>query len=243
MLALSAHAGRTDHGERWGVEIMTTSYLGLGLYTIQDATRATRIPEAKLRRWINGSKQHGPPVFPRPYPDLAERGVLTFHELIQLRMIQAFRDQLVPLVDIRIAVNVLMERWGTQCPLAVRGLFTDGRRLIMELRGQGRISARLFEELPNGQLVFDFASKFFTAHIDYEAELARYYWPLGKEKGIVLDPHRNFGRPILHESRVPTEPLYQMYCAGESVEAIAEWYGVTPHGVNAAILYERPLAA
>jgi uncharacterized protein (DUF433 family) len=50
---------------------------------------------------------------------------------------------------------------------------------------------------------------------------------------------RAFGKPIERLSGVPTYVLYGMSQAGETVDAIADWYEVEPEGVRDAIEYEQ----
>jgi uncharacterized protein (DUF433 family) len=56
----------------------------------------------------------------------------------------------------------------------------------------------------------------------------------------VLDPARNFGKPILTESGVPTETLFAAYRVEQDSRRVAAIYEVPTSDVEAAIRYEQP---
>jgi uncharacterized protein (DUF433 family) len=229
------------------------SYVGIGLYTISEAARLLRVPARKLRRWaegysfkaVGGSKRMEP-LFERADPDLVDHSILSFTDLIELQMVRMFRDEGVSMQTIRAAARWAAREFGTNHPFAVKRFHTDGKRLFAEREyvPAGEVSPqRFYQELPTCQLVLEDAAKQFFKKLDYEDEEVLHYWPLGRDRGVVLDPERSFGKPIDHESGVPTLVLYQMATAGESVESIARWYKVKPEAVTAAIDYEQTLAA
>jgi uncharacterized protein (DUF433 family) len=81
----------------------------------------------------------------------------------------------------------------------------------------------------------------FFRKLSYDSSLISQYWPLGKRRSVVLDPCRQFGRPIDNKSGIATCVLFNAVQAGESVVTVADWYGVTPASVKAAVEFERSL--
>jgi uncharacterized protein (DUF433 family)/DNA-binding transcriptional MerR regulator len=224
-------------------------YLGIGLYPLSEAARLLGVPAGKLRRWTQGytfaSGRYSSPLFRRNYPELAERGVLTFQDLIELFLVNRFRQAGVSMPTIRKAAQWAAERFHTSHPLAMKRFHTDGKRLFAEMalpEGDQGVPQRLIQELPTCQYVLDQVAEPFFKKLDYEGDLVRHYWPLGKHRPVVLDPARAFGQPIDAASGVPTQVLYEMYQAGESVEAVARWFRIEPEAVRAAIEYEQSLA-
>ena len=69
------------------------------------------------------------------------------------------------------------------------------------------------------------------------------WWPLGESRGVVLDPTRNFGRPIVSRHGVPTEVLAAAAKAAGSAEEVARWYEMPAAEIADAIEFERQLAA
>jgi uncharacterized protein (DUF433 family) len=68
-------------------------------------------------------------------------------------------------------------------------------------------------------------------------EVAR-WWPMTESKGVVLDPKRSFGAPIVAEVGIPTEILMRAVTAEGSQEAAAIAYDVPRQAVARAVEYE-----
>jgi uncharacterized protein (DUF433 family) len=68
------------------------------------------------------------------------------------------------------------------------------------------------------------------------------WWPLGKEKQIVIDPRRNFGQPTVAKSGVPAITLARSVRANSSVDVVARWYEVQREEVGDAVEFEDSLA-
>ena len=223
-------------------------YLGIGLYTVPEAARILEVEGRKLTRWAdgytfatdNGTRTSGP-VFERTLPELAEKRILTFAELIELYLVNLFRTAGVSMSTIREAQERLRKRYGVSHPFAARRVQTDGTRLFEEMAADD--GGRRHEEILKAQFVISEAAEPFFRKLDYDEDFVRRYWPLGRDRPVCIDPSRSFGKPVEALSGVPTYVLYGMRLSGESVEAIADWYEVEPEGVRAAIEYETQLAA
>jgi len=218
--------------------VAENSYVGVGLYTVPEVARMLGVSSQNLRRWAKGYRYAGKraePLFGLAYPELNKAGILTFMELIEFSFVVMFLKAGMSMRQLRAAARRGREQFQTNYPLATHRFHTDGRRLFAEL------GERIYEEYPSGQHVFDQAADFFKK-LDYEGDLVRAYWPLGKEGRVVLNPARLFGQPSDAPSGVPTRVLFDMYAAGQSVEEVADWFELEPEGVHAAIEFERGLA-
>ncbi len=51
---------------------------------------------------------------------------------------------------------------------------------------------------------------------------------------VVVDPHRCYGAPVIRGTRVPTALVHELLRAGDSVELIANSYGLRVEDVEAA---------
>lgn len=69
------------------------------------------------------------------------------------------------------------------------------------------------------------------------------WWPLGKERTVVLDPVRNFGLPTAATSGVLAQVLTRSLKANKSIEEVARWYEVQPDEVRDVVEFEGRLAA
>jgi uncharacterized protein (DUF433 family) len=69
------------------------------------------------------------------------------------------------------------------------------------------------------------------------------WYPLGRNKPVVLDPYVSFGAPVVDGTGVRTETLDAMRRAGEDIDSVAWWHGLEPYQVDAAVEFEGSLAA
>jgi uncharacterized protein (DUF433 family) len=223
------------------------SYLGIGLYTVPEAARLLRSPTWSIYGWAKGysfrSKgvtRRSVPLLERDYSELVEENILTFIDLIELKVVRDLSSVGVKMTAIKRAAERLSDKYQTSHPFAIKQLHTDGVRIFDEAFPS--TEGIVYEELGRFQFVFGTLAQPFFKQIEYQDELARYIWPIGKGR-VVLDPHRGFGKPIDYRSGVPTYPLYQMRSVGESSERISRWWNVPVQAVEDAVEYETQLVA
>ena len=60
-----------------------------------------------------------------------------------------------------------------------------------------------------------------------------------QETCLVIDPRISFGRPTIAGSGISTQALISRIDAGETVDALAENYGLEAAQTHDAVLYER----
>ena len=174
--------------------------IGVGLYSIPDAARLIKSTVGNVRRWSNAS--HGA-VNSRFDPH--ER-TITFLELMELHFIKLFRDEGVGLETIRKAAKTAARQFATPYPFAVHRFDTDGRTVFATLLS-GEEQTAVIEDLKHGQYVLDTIVRPFFKKLEYGNDTAVRFWPLGAGQRVVLDPERQFGKPIDNETAVPTEAL------------------------------------
>lgn len=84
----------------------------------------------------------------------------------------------------------------------------------------------------------------FLGQIEFGDDLlAKRFYPLKQSKSIVVDPKKQFGKPIINGKGVRTEVIYKFYMGGESMESICKLYDLKLEQVESAILYHEPKAA
>lgn len=210
--------------------------LDTGAYRIAEAARLLETHHAKVRRWL----REGSHLVHRTF-DPAEQ-IISFRELMELYFIKMFRDEGVSLQAIRKASQAASQRFATDYPFAVKRFDTDGRTIFATLvKHEG--DDELVEDLRRGQYVFTKIVRPFFKKLDYDnVDIAR-FWPQNKSGRVVLDPKRQFGRPIDHETGVPTRTLYAAVCAGrgQSDKQVASWFNVPIAAVRKAVEFEKSL--
>ena len=69
------------------------------------------------------------------------------------------------------------------------------------------------------------------------------WYPLGKQRQIVVDPKRNFGQPTVARSGVPSQVLARSVKTNGSIEVVRHWFEVSEREVRDAVEFESLLAA
>lgn len=225
--------------------------MGIGLYSIPEAAKLLTSPTETVKRWIKGypyETKHGHrfsrPVVRHQVDRLHDDNILTFAELIELRFVALFRELGIAMSVIRDAANYLSRSWDTDYPFTLERLDTDGAKIFGTMKaaeGTEGYPHRFVSALHNQQLAFPTLLRPYLQKIEYEDEVAKQYWPLGKDNRIVLDPARSFGKPIDDETSIRTFVLYQAARGGEEYEDIASWYGVPIAAIEKAVEYEQLL--
>lgn len=84
--------------------------IGVGLYTFQEAARLTGTSAQDLRRWLKGRAYNAPTSGKHTIPPLwrtelaeSELDAVSFHDLLEIRFVKAFRKSGVSTPTIRLA--------------------------------------------------------------------------------------------------------------------------------------------
>ena len=83
----------------------------------------------------------------------------------------------------------------------------------------------------------------FLRRIDYDQILAlAKRWHIAD--GVVVDPGKSFGKPVLERLGIPTYVVAAEYAAnGRNADRVADWYGLSADEVLAAVRFEAGLSA
>lgn len=230
-----------------------TNLLGGGLYPLVQAARLAGVEPRSVRRWLKGyswnyrdGRSSSGPLWTLQYADDEELGgeqVLGFLDLLELRAIAKFIEHGVPLKVIRATIEQATEQFGPH-PLHKKSFRTDGRKMFheaIELSGE-----RNLVDFRGRQLVLDAVIRpSLFAGVEYaDSGEAQRWFPVQGRKVIVLDPRKQFGEPIIAEAGVPTDTIAAAVKAeGGDRKRVATLYRLTPAAVDAAVEFERRLAA
>jgi uncharacterized protein (DUF433 family) len=209
---------------------------GVGLYSIPEASWLLRVSASNVRRWLSPRESLVTRVFD------PEEQTVTFVELMELHFIKLFRDEGVPLPTIRKAARTAARQFSTSHPFAVHRFDTDGETVFATLIESAKKGA-LIEDLKHGQYVFDTIVRPFFRKLEYGTNEVIRFWPLGTSGRVVLDPDRQFGKPIDNQTGVPATALYRAVQAGDDPVCVARWFDVPLEAVRAALAFEKSLAA
>lgn len=219
---------------------------GVGLYTLQEAARLTRVPLRDLRRWLGGysyrDQRHKTPIAVAPlwktqFDD--EVDGIGFHDLLEVRFVRAFRQHGVSLQTIRLASQRARELFRNDYPFTSRLFRTDGRTIFasaMEETGDTELLDLIRNQYAFRKIIEPSLYRGIEFGDDHVA--ARWY-PTPRSKAIVLDPNIAFGKPIVTDGAVRTSILYEAYAADRDKDLVASLYEVPVSAVDAAIIFEE----
>lgn len=230
--------------------VLASEFLGKGIYPVPLASRLTGIPSRSIRRWLLGYSRHSKgmtrlyaPVLEDDFGLIEGMLVLSFLDLIEVQFLEAFRKHGVRWATIREAAANARQLLGTSHPFSTKRFSTDGKHILVS--STEGIEDRNLMDLIDSQLeIVDIVEPLLRGAIDFSNyDLAARWWPMGRERRVLIDPHFSFGRPIISDSGVPTDVLAATYKATESIEKVADWYEVDTEAVRQAIEYETLIAA
>lgn len=213
-------------------------------YSYPQASRALNIPRTTLRAWVYGQRYrrkddmgYFEPVIETPDPDDPR---LSFTNLIEAHVLRSLRTgHDVSMEAVREALKVAEREYGIERLLIHRQLRTSAGELFLD---QYR---RLITLSESQQMVMREMFARYLERIGYdEANLPKEFYPLTRgplsdsPKIIALSPYISFGRPVVLRRGISTEAIRSRFDAGESLEHIAEDYGLRQKEVEEAVMYE-----
>ena len=231
--------------------------VGVGLYSVPEAARIASyaakfsLKADTVRRWTKGysfrreDRENFSESIISSAIDLDGAYVLSFSELVELLYITAFRREGLSMRLIRAIHDHAKIALNCQHPFATRKFYTDGKNILWELTQDDVDTTlerdHLIEDIRSKHIVLEEVVKPFFRKLDYIEEIASAFWPLGRERSIMISPQFSFGRSVESASGVPTEAIFSAFKAGETLDSIADWFEMSIQGVRDALEYERGL--
>jgi len=211
-----------------------------GMYGIPEAalylsktpplTNGNSVNPARLRYWIRTSiPQIAPPIFP------TRQRLITFLDLVSMRMIAVLRSRNVKLREIRYTERYLKTDFGLKYPFASRQLWTHGSHVFIKFEEHILLAASKF-----GQQAMDFIKDWLREveldmtfdELDLASSWSTYQY-------ICLDPTIQFGAPCIDGTRIPTRSIWNKIKAGDSPDVVAALYDLNITQVQYAIQWEQ----
>ena len=218
------------------------------VYGFSQVDRILGVKPGTSERWIDGYRRAGKTHPPVIRPEHTGDEIVTWGEFIEARFLAEYRDQGVPLVKMRPAVERLREELDTLYPLASAQtwLAVEGRELVRKVQEDVGLDRRLLVVVRNDQQMLDWSppAQEFADSLHWQStgrgrnkrQIVDRLNPDPAIRDVVVDPLQRFGEPSTRG--VPTEVIRELYSAGDPIEMIAELYDLPRHLVEAAVRYE-----
>lgn len=229
--------------------------LGVGLYTRADAVRLLRMTPSRVARWVKGysywltytrqrERRAQPPVVRARLPRIEGSIVISFLDLMELRVIKALVDRGLSLQHVRRVARLASDLFQTPYPFASRRIFTDGQEVFASLSRTSDDPTLIELSAQHSQLIAAPIVQQYLTELDFDpkSSLAERWWPLGRNVPVVLDPKIAFGAPVIAGTATRTEIVAGLARAVHA-EAAAEAYRIKPTAAHAALEFESQLAA
>lgn len=222
-------------------------------YGLSEAAQYLRIPRTTIRDWVTGRSLRDEAVTRRsqpiiPVPKSTPR-LLSFINLVEVHVLDAIRRQHnISLEKVRKAIQFLQKQFPSKHPLVDHNFETNGINLFIEKYGQ------LIAITQEGQLAMKDIMKAHLKRIERDAQgIPQKLYPFTHKRAfrpgeieptsVVIDPRVSFGRPSIVGTGIPTSIIAERYKAGESVEDLADDYGLQPLQIQEAIRSELTVEA
>lgn len=201
-------------------------------YDVTSAAHHLAMPRSTLNAWVKG--QDG---FKRVL-DLDTPGYLSFVNLTEAFVLFAMRRHYrITMPKIREAIDYVQRQMQVQHPLAFQNFVTDKVDLFVRTalgdvnvsrQGQTRMSHVLAE----------------LERIEWQGQRPIALFPIVSQRGhdlrrpIRISPLVAFGRPVLTGTGIPTRAVWDRFRGGESVQELADDYGLTTDSIEEAVRAE-----
>lgn len=200
-------------------------------YTLREAAAWLGLVENTLRVWLRGKDYPTKAGTRRAQlvvsPAAAVPLGLSFWNLVECSVLATIRKQHeVSLQKVRRALSYVAKELGLSRPLIDQDFQTDGVTLFVEQYG------KLIDASKQGQTAMREILRAGLTRIERdEAGLAARLFPWRTDpheaRLVAVDPRIAFGQPVLVDTRVPIETVFDRFRAGDRLDHLAAEYRVS----------------
>ena len=224
------------------------------MYSPAMASRLVGLESSRVRRWLQGYEYTYAPKMSaakgrrRQSPLVRRRGALgsqyaSFVDLIDLLFVKKFVEHGISVQRLRRALEEAVNLTGDH-HFAQRRFWTDGRKIFLQIKDKS--AEALLELLSGGQWVIALIIKQVAHQIEFDAitGVSTRWFPLGKDKSVVVDPSVAFGAPTIAGRGVQTANVFDLYEGeGRNIGRVSAWLDLSREAVQHAVEFEQALAA
>lgn len=219
-------------------------FVRLPLYSYAESDYLASVTRGTSKRWIDGYEYwdaRGNRVVRPPVTLQAnDHAGISFLDLIEIRAIGNLKVAGFSLRKIRDIVLACQQIFKVEHPLVTFQFKVSGRDIFVPEHRDNEVLVDVGRQ--RGQYVWHDVLAPFLEDVEYEHDLARRWYPLGTDKLVVVDPDYGYGLPVVRETGVRTEILFERFQVGESIQEIAEGFNLQAEEVEQALQFESRLA-
>ena len=173
-----------------------------------------------------------------PFRVSSKDRVITFSDLVRLRMIALFRSRGIAYKAILAAEDYVRRLRGIPQPFITEEMWTARSDVFV------RFTNELISASQYGQLAFEELMSEFLAPANHGLLFASGGRPVRWQPSpeVLIDPEIQFGAPCIEGTRVETRSLWSLNQAGDSTETLTEAFHLREGQVAHAIVWEQLLS-
>jgi uncharacterized protein (DUF433 family) len=219
---------------------MAVSLLEREMYTVEEAARLLRMSPSTLMWWLEGGERPNRRTY-RPVIRQEPTGLrtVTWAEFVEAGLLRQYRNQKVPLGELRAFIDHLRESVGVPYPLADKRPFVgEGQQLLLEAQRKAGLKGEfaLVAEV-SGQLLLTPPSEAYYTRVDWDEDLAVQWRPHDDPASPVrVSPKVRYGAPAV--GGISTVVIWEHLEGDETMEEVADQFDLTPVEVGWAYSYE-----
>lgn len=216
--------------------------LGEGIYLVKDVAQILHLDYALCRRWILGYWDNAlKEDFSYVFGEKRNRAI-NFYSLIEFYTFYKLREKGIGASTIRKLHEELSVNFNTPYPFAYAYDYYIEKRKHKKFVIIDFIDG-LWKHDGKKKLYLKFYLDEFLEKIEFDDNnFAKKFFPLGKNKKVVVDPLHQFGQPVIDGTNIKTQTIYHLHNGGETNENICILYDLTENQVQDAINFHRKSA-
>lgn len=213
--------------------------IGDGVFLTKDISYILNLPYQKVRHWLNEfwDKEFVDGVYQHYSFGDKKNKAINFYTFIEFHTFFELRKHGISAQKIRKAHKTISKELKTKYPFAVAGISTDSKKIWYE-HLETLINADGSSQVNLKPILLPFLHK-----IDYQKNMAARFYPDGKKNHVVIDPHHQFGQPIIVGTNIKAETVFNLYCGGESKKNISIMYDLKQKQITDVIEFYNKRAA
>jgi uncharacterized protein (DUF433 family) len=218
-------------------------------YTLAQAAVYLDIPRTTLHHWCRGHQVHLPNGQVRPYLPLIDvaqydpkKPSLSYFNLVELHVLSATRyRERIPLPRIREAADWVAREFPSRHPLISRKFYSDGKDLFVRLLEHGG-EEHTINASRRGQFAIRAVVDLYLRRIEYGPDgWPKKFYPVrrgdAEHRTFAIQPNLAGGHPVIEGTGIRVSVIVGRFSGGETVDELAEDYGIDPSVVQKAIEY------
>jgi uncharacterized protein (DUF433 family) len=214
-------------------------------YSLSEVAFYLQIPHSTLQSWVKGRAYLSQTGRKKSIP-IIETPIAGSTELSHINLVEAYvldairRGYRISLQKVRSALGYVARHLPVRHPLAMKMFQTDGLELFIDHAGN-LINVSMKGKI--GQLGLRKVLEPYLERIEYDEHgLPMKLYPFTRSgkapeepKSLVIRPLISSGRPVLAGTRIAVEILVERFTAGDSIDELADDYGLKRGQIEEAI--------